>query len=297
MGAEGGREAFELRKRLLSEPWRFDFFQAVRLWERFAREEGRAGAGPGRDSAPEREAVRFVGKPSLAFGPSPVAALKETDGPAEMAVSFLGLVGASGVLPHHYTSLILSRLRDKDETMRRFFDLFAHRLVSFFHRAWEKYRLPFSHERAAAEGGDDASAWALYCFAGMGTEGLRGRLAVPDSVSLFYAGHFSHAPRNASGLEAMLAEYFGLPLAVEQMVPRWLALDEGDRAKLGKANTGLREGIVVGRRVRDLQGKFRIRIGPVRIGMFRRLMPDGDMLRPLWHLARLYVGAELDFDV
>ena len=49
--------------------------------------------------------------------------------------------------------------------------------------------------------------------------------------------------------------------------------------------------------MRDIQGKFRIRVGPLRLGMFERLMPDGDMLRPLWHLVRLYAGPELDFDV
>ena len=49
--------------------------------------------------------------------------------------------------------------------------------------------------------------------------------------------------------------------------------------------------------MRDIQGKFRIRVGPLRLDLFRRLMPDGDMLRPLWQLVRLYVGPELDFDV
>jgi len=300
MAAEGGREDIDLRADFLAEPWRFGFFQAVRLVERFAREGGgRHTAGVGRDR-PEAEAILFRGVPSLAFAPSGVQDARATrGGPYEIAVNLFGLVGTTGVLPHHYTSMIIQRQRDKDESLRRFLDLFVHRMLSLFHRSWEKYRLPFAHERYRSEGGlgDDPVTWGVYCLSGMGTGGLRDQLDVPDTLALFYAGHFSRGRRDASSLEAMLREYFGLPLVVEQMSPRWLSLSDADRAALGTANNGMKGGIVVGRRVRDLQGKFRIRLGPLRYSTFRRLMPGGDMLGPLWQLTRLYVGPDLDFDV
>src|SRR5262249_46417987 len=159
--------------------------------------------------------------------------------------------------------------------------------------------LPFSFERSRreGEGGDDPVTWGIYCLAGFGTQGLRGRLHIPDTSLLFYSGHFAHSPRCASSLEGILREYFGLPLEVIQMVPRWLSLDDADRTQMGKANHSMKGGIVVGRRVRDIQGKFRVRIGPLNLEQFRRLVPGGDMLRPLWQLTRLYVGPDLDFDV
>jgi type VI secretion system protein ImpH len=300
MAPPGGRESVDLRAELLGEPWKFGFFQAVRLLERFAREGGgRFSASVGRDR-PEAEAVLFRGSPTLAFQPSAVQdARASRSGPFELTVNMFGLVGASGALPHHYTSLIIQRLRDKDESLRRFLDLFLHRLASLFHRAWEKYRLPFAYERFRSESGlgDDPVTWGLYCLAGMGTGGLRGRLDLPDELVLFHVGHFSHAPRNAASLEAILREYFQLPLVVEQMSPRWLSLDRDDRSSLGRSNHGMKGGIIVGRRVRDLQGKFRIRVGPLRLEEFRRLMPGGDILGPMWQLTRLYVGPDLDFDV
>ncbi len=300
MAAEGGREGVDLRADLLGEPSRFSFFQAVRLAERFAREGGgRHTAGVGRDR-PEAEAVLFRGVPTLAFTPSPVQEARASrTGPYELAVNLFGMIGTTGVLPHHYTSMIIQRQRDKDEALRRFLDMFVHRLVSLFYRAWEKYRLPFAYERFVSERGmgDDPISWGVYCLAGMGTGGLRDRLDIPDALTLFYVGHFSQSPRNASSLGAMLREYFALPLLVEQLSPRWLSLDDDDRAALGKANHGMRGGIVVGRRVRDLQGKFRIRVGPLPYDLFRRMMPGGDILGPLWQLTRLYVGPDLDFDV
>ena len=96
-----------------------------------------------------------------------------------MVVSFLGLTGPSGVLPRHYTELMLNRIRDKDYSLRDFLDLFNHRLISLFYRAWEKSRLPLGYERSRFDDPDrepDLATWALYCLVGLGTEGLRGRL-------------------------------------------------------------------------------------------------------------------------
>jgi len=223
-----------------------------------------------------------------------------------MVVSFLGLTGPSGVLPQHYTTLLLSRVRGKDFALRDFLDLFNHRLVSLFHRAWEKYRLPFSYERSrlesGAEGADPVTT-TLYCLVGLGTDGLRGRLSVADEAFLYYAGHFAHHPRSALGLEGLLQDYFGMPLRVEQAQPQWLTLDEEDRSLMpgGDHPDGrcarLGMDMVVGERVRDVQSKFRLRVGPVDYTAFRRFFPGSAGLRELAELTRTYVGPEFDIDV
>jgi type VI secretion system protein ImpH len=309
-----------LSGQLLREPHRFDFFQAVRLLERLAR--GQARHDPGRqrqpvggDQAPEREVVRFRTRPSLGFPasavsqirtPVPRAGAPDEEQCPEMTVTFLGLAGAAAVLPYHYSALLLRRVRLKDHALRDFLDLFHHRLLSLFYRAWEKYRLPFTYERSRLEGvaaGGDAVSQGLYCLVGLGTGGLRGRLAFDDEAFLYYAGHFAHAPRSAVALECLLEDYFEMPVRVQQVQGQWLALDREDQALMPSAahpqgrNNQLGLDLVIGERVWEIQSKFRVRVGPLTYRQFRALMPNGDGLRPLCQLARTYAGAEFDFDV
>jgi type VI secretion system protein ImpH len=315
MASANGRAGADLGSRLVHEPERFDFFQAVRLLERIVRERRRHGEpGPvqavGGDGPPERELVHFRALPSLGFPPSPVVEIRLRKGgspplPAELVVAFLGLTGPCGVLPEHYTTLLLRRLRDRDTTLRDFLDLFHHRLISLSYRAWEKYRLPMRHERhclGPAEG-EDLPTWAVYCLAGMGTAGLRGRLDVADEAFLYYAGHFAHQTRSALTLEILLVDYFEMPLVVEQLHGQWLVLEPDDQSRMpgpdcpqGR-NCRLGLDLVAGERVWDLQTKFRLRVGPLTFAQFRRLMPSGDALRPLCQMTRMYVGPEFDFDV
>jgi type VI secretion system protein ImpH len=310
MAAEDRREGPDLSDLVRGEPYRFDFFQAVRLLEAAAR--GRAdrdarhpAAAVGGDHAPDREHVRFRAALSLSFPAAPLAQIHTPAGrgPAEAVVTFLGLFGPHGVLPPHYTSLILRRMRDKDFALRDFLDLFNHRVVSLLYRAWEKYRLPIAFERAARDITTDPASQALYCLIGFGTDGLRGRHPVPDGAFLYYSGHFAHFPRSAAALEALLAEYFRLPVEIEQAAGQWLTLADADRSQLPDAelsdgrNAALGLTAVAGERVWDVQSKFRVVLGPLTYAEFQRFMPDGNGLQELGALTRTYVGPDLDFEV
>jgi type VI secretion system protein ImpH len=308
MAATRGRTVPGLSETLFADPHGFDFFQAVRILERLARASARLG-----QDQPDQEAVRFRSQPSLSFPPSAIAAVRPLthDTPAkllplaELIVTFMGVTGPSGVMPYHYTALLLRRMRDKDFSLRDFLDLFHHRAISFFYRAWTKYRLPIVYERTQDEsaGAEDRITWGLYCLVGMGTAGLRRRLGVDDEALLFFGGHFAHFPRSAVVLEAVLGDYFGLPIQVLQMQGQWLQLPPGEVAVMpcpaqpAGLNHQIGVSLVVGDRVWDVQSKFRVRIGPLTYAQFQRFLPGGDALKPLCQLTRTYVGPELDFDI
>ena len=294
MATPRGRKDPPLADTLSEEPYRFEFFQAVRLLGRL--HPGRqpvGGIGPARD-----EVVRFRSLVSLAFPPSELYALEpgSAEGaPAEMTVAFLGLAGPVGVLPQHYTESLLARRRAGDRTAAAFFDLFNHRMISLFFRAWEKYRPPLSRER----GEEDRLAGYLYALMGLATAGLRGRNDFPDAALLAHAARFAQRRRPAIELEALLADSFGVPVRVEQFAGRWLPLDASDRSAMGREgpHNGLGTSLMLGSRAWDVRGKFRLRIGPLGLDRFLAFGPDGDELRALSQMARMFVDAELDFDV
>jgi hypothetical protein len=91
-----------------------DFFQHVRTVYLRAEAEGRAYHPIGEDTLPEQEPVRFSAHNTLAFpatGITRVIPPKKPGEPQKVQVSFMGLTGASGILPDHYTSQVIARLQ------------------------------------------------------------------------------------------------------------------------------------------------------------------------------------------
>ena len=238
--------------RLFAEGFAFDFFQAVRLLQ--ALDPSRPAVGRG--GPPSAEAVRFRAHASLSFPPGSIqdlTAAKEAGRPPELIQSFLGLTGPSGVLPRHYTEMILrldfERRGSERHALRDWLDLFNHRMTSLFYRAWEKYRPYLDREREGLrpDAGPDAFALGLLSLVGHGTPALRGRLVVgpaelkgegpekahrarvDDLALIHYSGLLSHRPRSAAGLRAILLDYFGLGVEIEQFRGRWLPLAPASR--------------------------------------------------------------------
>ena len=292
-------EASPLDDVLFEEGYRFDFFQAVRVLERLYPDRQPVG----RDANPAEEAVRFRSHLSLSFPPSAIYEVdraQDGGGPARMTVAFMGLTGLLGVLPRHYTELLLERMRRKDEGLRDFLDLFNHRLISLFYRAWEKYRFPIAYERAVSKGeGEDRFTRHLFDLIGLGTMGLRGRLEVEDEPLLFYAGLLAQHPRSASALEGLLKDYFEVPVSVTQFIGQWLPLSEANRSRLGwgEANNALGVSAVAGSRVWDQQAKFRLELGPLTFIEYCQFLPSYDGFRTLVAITRFSAGEECDFDV
>ncbi|MHC5544113.1 type VI secretion system baseplate subunit TssG, partial [Singulisphaera rosea] len=246
-----------LEQELAEEPYRFDFFQAVRLLERLRPDRALVGhKGPA-----SREVARFRSLLSLNFPASAINQLESSphpQSPPEMVVNFFGLMGPSGVLPQVYTELLIERKRQGDSTLAAFLDLFNHRLLSLFYRAWEKHHVFVAHGRGA----DEPFARSLFQLIGMGAPPLQNRHDFPDDALLPYAGFFAQRHRPAIVLEGLLRDYFGMPIEVHQFSGRWLELEPGDRSVMGSSGQHNQLGVslVIGSRVWDEQGTIRLKI-------------------------------------
>lgn len=183
---------------LLDEPYRFEFFQAVRLLERwYAQNNPAMRTG---DIVPLR--LRFRNGLNLSFPPSEIALLTGVDKegarlriPDDLSIShddallsshidllekieitpaFFGLLGSQGVLPLIYTETIAGReYVERDFAAREFLDIFTIRATALFYSAWKKYRLPFRSEL------NHTSHYMppLLALAGLGNAALHDRLS------------------------------------------------------------------------------------------------------------------------
>jgi type VI secretion system protein ImpH len=294
MASTSGRTDTPLSQSLWDEPYRFRFFQAVRLLERLFPKKGPVGY----QAFPEDEVVRFRSRLSLNFPPSEIhelrrPSLEQGDRPPEMTVAFMGLTGPLGVLPVPYTELVMERVRYKDRSLWEFLDIFHHRMVSLFYRAWEKYRFPIAYERSRS----DKFTGYLFSLIGMSTEGLRGRQQFPDLALLHYSGLIAQRPRSVSALRGILSDYFQAGVEIQQFQGQWLEIDAESLTFLGKANFELGVNAIVGSRLWDQQSKFRVCLGPLRLAQFLSFLPSGSLHRPFHELVRFLVGMEFDFDL
>ena len=284
----------DLNQELFDEPFRFNFFQAVRILERMYPDRAPVARGV----IPQDEVVRFRSQVSLNFPPSEIHSLNEVDDEIsmkrklEMFVNFMGMAGISGILPTHYTELIIERARYGDTSLWAFLDIFNHRMISMFYRAWEKYRFPIQYER----GNDDFTAF-LFDFAGLGTRGLRGQMDLEDESLLPYVGLIAQKPHSASTLKNILSDYFRIKARVMQFSGQWIELDKESITVVGQANSLLGVNTVVGTKVWDYQSKFRVVLEALAFKEFQAFLPNGTAFKPLLSIIKFMSGDELDFDV
>ena len=283
-----------INEELLDEPYRFEFFQAVRLLELLYPERQAIG----RESLPHKEVVRIRSRMSLNFPPSELHEFNEVideqtdERVLELFVNFMGLTGPSGLLPPNYTEMLAERARYRDTAMWAFLDIFTHRAASLFFRAWEKYRFPVQYER----GNDDFTAH-LFDLAGLGTKGLRGRMDLEDESLVPYSGLIAQKPHSSSALGQILSDYFEVTAEVVQFFGQWIDLDKESITFIGTANSRLGQDAIVGTQVWEQQSKFLIKLGPLDFKRFKSFFPNGSAHKPLESIVRFMTGAELDFDL
>ena len=282
-----------VRAQIEAQPRAFSFFQAVRLLEALSPE----GAPVGGMEGPEREVVRFAAHPSIAFPPAEIQELESGDEtPPRMTVNFMGLIGPQGVLPLDYTSLVARRAQERDEGLRDFLDIFHHRMISLFYRAWLKYRFLVQRER----GEEDAVTTHLLDVAGLGLSSQRDLPGLATGALAGYAGLLAAQPRSAQALEQILEDYFEVPATVEQFVGDWYPLRRQDQCEVGDENrmsSQLGMGALAGDEVWDPQARVRVSLGPLTRQRYASLLPGAEAHQALRTLLRFFSHGEHEFEV
>ncbi|WP_043879342.1 type VI secretion system baseplate subunit TssG [Azorhizobium caulinodans] len=298
---------------LLRAPHSFDLAQAVRVVDALfnlphADSEGsEETATSDAWEAPglwDGGSIRFISDTSLRY---PVAAItrasqREPGDPLELTVSTIGLIGPLGVLPYAYTAHANEGMRERNEGVRAFLDMFNHRAVSLFCRASAKYRIALAHEGANHDL-RDVFTLSLRGLTGLGSPQLENRLAIPDDLVLHNAGLFSGQTRPLAALEALLSRELGQSVRVEPFTGGWVEVPAAEQTRLGGASAlegqhaHLDSSAMVGARAWVAQHHFRIHVGPTDEAELVSLLPGTPRAALIRDLVQLFCGLEFSFDL
>jgi len=294
MASPDGQTTDPLIAQLAEKPFSFDFYAAVRLLQSRSPDQPRIG----HSWSPRQDPVRFAQSPALEFAPSTLEAVRQKDParPPTLYSRHFGLFGPNGPLPLCLTEYARDRiLHHGDVTFVAFCNVFHHRLLSFFFRAWADAQKTVDFDRP------NDQHWSHYVgsLMGIGMDSLEGRDSVPDRAKLYFAGRLVQQARNAEGLEAILQDFFGIQTEVWTFVGRWLKLPPGSSCKLGYSpETGtLGATVILGARVWTCQLHFSLRMGPMKLVEFERLLPLGDSFKRLCDWIRQYAGDHYSWDL
>lgn len=317
----------DLKRLLGKEATDLNFFQAVYLIERLFASKGQIGTS----DELKREPLRFETHNTLSFPPGEIAALlpplslaaqlaeaeqvrapgqaerialeyrqrdsigeaRENDAPLRFEATFMGLYGVSSPLPSYFIDPITLRKVEYFQ-LKKFLDIFGHRIYSLFYRAWKKYRHPLQF----LDGGADDFTQRLVGLTGQWpatASSRRPRLPPPGQTAEFraanpvtgfagmvpadlrriaYARFLGSRVRSAKGLEQLLRGYFGFTRVkvfefVKQRVPIPVP------AVLGSPTATLGPTLRIGETMEDRMGRFEIEIGPLPASDLQRFLPGG----------------------
>ncbi|HAV64559.1 MAG TPA: type VI secretion system baseplate subunit TssG [Verrucomicrobiales bacterium] len=281
---------------IAANPPGFDFFAAIRRVQAEFSDRPRIGCS----LRPSGDPIRFAQTPALDFAPSTLESLQvSADDPTRPPTLFarhFGVFGPNGALPLCLTEYARDRIyHHGDRTFAAFCNVFHHRLMSLFFRAWAESNKAVDMDRP----GD--SHWVHYLGAlfGLSGEAFWNRDSVPDRAKLYFSGRLVAQSRNAEGLAAIVRDFFNVDTELVPFVGRWMNLPDEYQWKLGDSrDTGsLGRTTIVGSRVWAGQLHFRLRLGPMRLVDLERMLPSGGSFRRLRDWVRLYTTDQFTWDV
>ncbi len=279
---------------LENNPYRFDLFAVLRYVDAVYTDKPRLGESLKASDDP----IHLHQEPSLAFAASTITKYKAGFGGRKDHLYNLafGMFGPHGALPTHITEFARSRERHfNDATFSRFADVFHHRMMCLFYRAWANCQPVVEMDRP----GRNRFNLFVGSLSGMAGDELQNNDQLNLDACLHRSGLLSMGSRPADGLCSLLTDFFNLPFKILQFTGSWLALRPRDQVQIGnmKSATKLGFNTTLGEKVFDAQHKFTISCGPLTRTDFDRLLPNNKPFEELRLLTRHYCGDEFDWDV
>lgn len=283
------RENVPVLVRLQADASRFGFDAALRLLMQAARRGTVSGV------------ARLSASSALSYPAAAVETVDMSPPTPHVKLGLPGLVGAGGVLPRHYSSLLA---QGHGATLGPLLDMLGDGMLAALAQAGVKYRLDRSIEAArfGPRPGPSMAEAALLAIAGFGGPAMMKQLRASSTPVLYYAGLFADRPRSAGRIAALAADWLGHPVTVVEFAGGWLEIGDDQQTALPRGHDGgahCRLGVdaTIGTRAWAPQARIILQVGPVSRDVFDALLPGRQDLKAFVALIRTYLGLRMAFAI
>lgn len=292
MADKTGQNTHDIRERLLAGGHAFDFAQVMRLARMLLDPDGKVGL----PNVPWRERAHVRADLSFTFPASDVKRIERAgDDGSDLLITaaFLGLYGTSTPLPAFFSETLFEESAADESACRDFLDIIQQRTFHLYFQGWQKYRLAVR----VVEERDPTERERLCCLIGLGEKTLAGSL--PDtSFLLRYTSLLTHSKRSGHALETILRCALKMNCVhVVEDLKQWASIPADQQMRLGAANCTLDADAVMGTRMRDLRGRFRISMGPLSWEQYNSMLPGTPLYGMVARLVDFFVADPLMRDL
>lgn len=276
---------------LLSEaPYRFGFFQTVRLLQRWLCRQGASA-----DSV-LHDGLRFHHSVALVF---PACEIEDVwhdseHGRLHLRPSFMGLLGVNGTLPLHYTERLVCQERATGNAgTRAFLDALSQRAPVLFYQAWASSRI----ECQVDAGGRPGFLSSQLALAGAWPSRLASTGALPPEPLAYYAAALQQRPVSAALMADVLGDYFSVPLRIDSFVSTWHLRASNEHSLLDRSNVSLGQGAMLGARCRRRDLRVRLYLGPLTRVQFDDFLPGNSAALALKNMLSLFGLPSVQYEI
>lgn len=212
----------------------------------------------------------------------------------KVKIKGFGMLGANGVLPLHLSEAIYEKnLHEKDHTFNDFLDIFHHRLISLFYKAW------LSAEPAVMLDNTNTPVFSEYVAGFVGTQPL----ANDGTENLLKYSHFYYSSlllnqnMPTHNLIEILHGYFDAPIKIEENIGEWIHAKAHTTSLSSQFLEPLGAGLLIGTHYFDATQKFRVIVGPVSITKYLDFLKGERLFHQLTQWVIRYTKHSYRFDI
>ncbi|WKX27304.1 type VI secretion system baseplate subunit TssG [Tatumella ptyseos] len=271
----------------LDTPWATNFLATLRQLSALAQDN----PIPGNALSCKEENFRLSQAVSLAFPASEVASMCWQRNQLAIKLFSLGVWGPQGPLPLHFSELALTRFQQQDSALIDFIDLFHHRSMAIFFRAWHAAQDTASLDRPT----QDRFSFYLRCLTGLSLSDTLSPVREQHQLlsTAFHLARKNCAPQD---LVSTLKALFHLPFEIEEFQAGWIDLNGKEQSQLThQAQLGINA--VLGEASYQSGHRFKVWCGPLSYEQYCSLHPDKPKLASISNTIQRLTGGNYHYDI